>query len=425
MAGYYHARASEGTLDPLLASALVIERDGVTVALVTLDLIHTTFGMTEETRKLITRETNIPSSHVMLSATHSHTGPVLVDGRPRNEALGGVSDLAKNYMTELPGKIAAVVKAAYTARKPAKISHAIGKEENLNFVRRFHMTDGTVGWNPGKKNPKIIRPTGPTDDALPVVYFETLDGQPIATYTNYSMHLDTVGGLYYHPDYPGYLRKNLASVKGDDMVTLFTTGTCGDTNHINVNTTTPQKGPGEAARIGTRLAAEVLRTYDKLAPITDGPLKVSQKIIDLELAAFDPNAVVGAKATIQKVADQAKPLPPFLEQVKAFQIADISDRLGKPLAVEVQVITLGSDLAFVSLPGEVFTELGLAIKAGSPFANTIIAELSNGSIGYIPTRAAYAQGNYEVISARCKIGSGERLVDSGLEQLREMYPAKK
>ena len=64
----------------------------------------------------------------------------------------------------------------------------------------------------------------------------------------------------------------------------------------------------------------------------------------------------------------------------------------------MQVIALG-DVAWVSLPGEIFVELGLAVKKGSPFAHTLIAELANGSVGYIPNRDAYPQGNYEVVSA--------------------------
>jgi neutral ceramidase len=105
--------------------------------------------------------------------------------------------------------------------------------------------------------------------------------------------------------------------------------------------------------------------------------------------------------------------------VQAFKAIDVSERLGKPISVEVQVISLGSDVAWVSLPGEIFVELGLAIKAKSPFRTTVIAELANGSIGYIPTKRAYAQGNYEVISARCAEGSGEKLVESALRQLEK------
>jgi hypothetical protein len=64
--------------------------------------------------------------------------------------------------------------------------------------------------------------------------------------------------------------------------------------------------------------------------------------------------------------------------------------------------------------------LGLSIKAASPFAQTCIAELANGSIGYIPNRSAYAEGNYEVVSARCAEGSGESLVQVAVKMLEQL-----
>jgi hypothetical protein len=421
MAGYYSARGAEGTHDPLWAKALVFEKDGTRVALVALDLISTTRGLVEDTRALVEKQTGIPGRNVMISATHSHTGPVLSEGRPRDDALGGRNEIARTYLKELPGRIADAVKKADAARKPAKVFHATGREDGLAFNRRFHMADGSVGWNPGKKNPKIVRPAGPTDPSVPVVYVEGTDGKPVALYANFAMHLDTVGGLYYSADYPYTLGKALAAVKGEEMVTLFTIGTAGDINHINVDDPKPQKGHGEAARIGTRLAAEVLRTCEMLKPAAEGPIRVSSEPVELPLAPVTPDEVAAAKKVIADVQAGAKPAPRFLDQVQAFKAADVANRLGKPLAVEVQVISFGDDLAWVSLPGEIFVELGLAIKAGSPFRQTVIAELANGSIGYVPTRVAYPQGNYEVVSARCAEGSGEKLVDSALKQLRAQF----
>ncbi len=104
---------------------------------------------------------------------------------------------------------------------------------------------------------------------------------------------------------------------------------------------------------------------------------------------------------------------------------DTAEREGRPLDVEVQVVALGDEIAWVSLPGEIFVELGLEIKQDSPFRHTVIAELANGAIGYIPSRRAYAQGNYEVVSARCAEGSGERLVDAAGRLLDELYAEAK
>src|SRR4051812_16695822 len=147
MAGYYSARGAEGTHDPLYAKALVFEKHGARVALVTLDLIGTPRKMVEQTRAVVEKETGIPASHVMISATHSHTGPVLTDNSPRADALGGGNQIAREYMAGLPGKIAAAVKAADAARRPAKVFQATGREDGLAFNRRFHMVDGSVGWN--------------------------------------------------------------------------------------------------------------------------------------------------------------------------------------------------------------------------------------------------------------------------------------
>jgi hypothetical protein len=424
MAGYYSVRGAEGTHDPLFAKALVFEKDGTRVALVALDLITTPRGVVEDARKLIEKQTGIPAKNVMISATHSHTGPVLWDGSPRAEFLtGGGNKIAKDYVAELPGRIADAVKRADDARKPARVSFGTGREDGLAFNRRFHMTDGTVGWNPGKKNPKIVKPAGPTDPSVPVVFVETDEDKPkpLAVYVNFAMHLDTVGGLYYSADYPHTLAKALAAVKGDDVVTVFTTGCCGDINHINVESERPQKGHGEAARIGTRLAGEVLRTFEALKPAADGPIRVSSELVELPLPPVTAEDAVRAKRVLADLDGKSKPAPKFLDQVQAFKVLDVSERLGKPLSVEVQVIALGDDIAWVSLPGEVFVELGLQIKNGSPFKQTVIAELANGSVGYIPNRAAYGQGNYEVVSARCAEGSGEKLVESAIRQLREQF----
>jgi hypothetical protein len=423
MAGYYSVRGCEGIHDPLYAKAIVFEQDGVKAVLVSLDLIGTTPNLVREARQAIEERTRILGANVLIAATHSHTGPILSEATARIEAYGGGSELAKVYRRELPGRIAEAVKAADAARVPVTLFTATGSEDNLAFNRRFHMTDGNVGWNPGKLNPKIVRPAGPTDPSVPVVFVKSTGPKPatLAILVNFAMHLDTVGGLHVSADYPYWLSRCLSAAYGDDVLTLFTTGTCGDINHIDVRHDRPQKGNGEAARIGTRLAAAVLKAAEDLKPALSGPIRMSRETVELPLAPVTAEQSREAKAIVEKVRAETKPAPKFLDQVQAFKAVDVAERLGKPWAVEVQVITLGSDIAFVSLPGEIFVELGLAIKAASPFRTTIIAELANGSIGYIPTQHAYPQGNYEVISSRCAAGSGERLVDSATKQLRAAY----
>jgi neutral ceramidase len=417
MAGYYSERGAQGVHDDLLAKALVLEAGGRSAALVVLDLITTPRDLVEETRREIERTTHLRGADVMISATHSHTGPVL---DPRS-AFGGQSELVKDYRAGLPAKIAEAVRRAEGQVTPAKVFAARGREASIAFNRRYHMKDGTVGWNPGKLNPNILKPAGPIDPEVPIVFLESTAGRPLATYVNYAVHLDNVGEPRISADLPYTLGRSLAEFKAPEMVTLFSAGCCGDVNHIDVHWGAPQRGFANAARMGTILAAEVLRTWPRLTPVDATAIRVKGATVRLALPEISDAEIARSRAVVARIKDAKAARPGFLEMVAAFKALDIAAREGRPQEVEVQVIALGNELAWVSLPGEIFVELGLAIKQDSPFPRTIIAELANGSIGYIPARRAYAQGNYEVISARCAEGSGERLVEAAIRLLKDLY----
>ena len=87
------------------------------------------------------------------------------------------------------------------------------------------------------------------------------------------------------------------------------------------------------------------------------------------------------------------------------------------IPIELQAIRIG-DNVFVGVPGEVFVEIGLRLKRlGSP--RTFVSGVTNGYIGYLPTRKAYEAGGYEVVSSRCSPEVEDRLVE-GVEQLQGM-----
>lgn len=420
MAGYYGKRLSTETHDPLWAKATVLDDGATRIALVSLDLISTNKWMVDEARQHIQQLTKIPGEHVLLSASHSHTGPVLFDpNSSRYNKFGNDDPSSKQYLLELPLKIAECVQQAIQSLKPARLKHGKSQEPKLAFNRRFFMSDGTVGWNPGKMNPKIVREAGPTDDFLSMVAVFGEAEKLVGLLNNFSIHLDTVGGTQWSSDMPYTLEQSLERVFGKQCHIQYATGCCGDVNHIDVRNAFPQKGHEEAARIGIRLAAAALRGWNELSGVKSYRLKSSFELISLPLAHHDKDRVEWADGIAKRANDEKQ--PPFREMVEAFRILDVEARNGKPLQTEVQVISIGKEVAWVGLPGEIFVQLGLMIKDGSPFPTTIIHELSNGSVGYVPTRQAYAQGNYEVISARCAEGSGEILVDSALKQLRNHF----
>ena len=149
MAGYYRFRAVEGVRDPLYAKAIVIEQDGSLAALVALDLVSTSRPVVEQARELIRRQSSITPEQVLISATHTHTGPQLPRDSLMDEITRANAPEGLAYLKALPLWIAEAVAKAKAALAPAGASAAIGKVKGISFNRRV-LRDGSnlAIWQP-------------------------------------------------------------------------------------------------------------------------------------------------------------------------------------------------------------------------------------------------------------------------------------
>jgi hypothetical protein len=437
LSGYFYERLSTGTRDPLHAKALYLRQGDVEAALVFCDLIGISLDVSSKARRLAAQRTGIPAAHILVAATHSHTGPLYFgalrehfhrkaaaaapDGKDPHEAI--------DYPAELTSKVVAAVERARKAARAVNVSVLAAHEERLSFNRRFHMRDGTVRFNPGKKNPDIVRPAGPIDPDLHFVLFrEAGKGEPgpaLFGLTVFALHLDTVGGTEYSADFPYWLEGALRSSFSPDFVSLFGAGTCGDLNHIDVGSEAPQKGGDETRRIGEALAKAIrdrVEDDDGLREIAAPSLAVKSGVVEWPLQRASAEELAWAREAMERVGDNAVP---FLERVKAYKLESLAQRGGDKIALELQAFRIGEELAIVSLPGEVFVELGLAIKKASPFRTTLVIELANDAPGYVPTRKAFAEGSYEVVNSRVAPGGGEATVELAGKLLRELAGAAK
>jgi neutral ceramidase len=243
--------------------------------------------------------------------------------------------------------------------------------------------------------------------------------QAIATWVNFAMHTDTTGGRRISADWPGALSRVLAGYHGDKHLSLVTLGACGNLNHLDFGWRWPQTSPIEPHRIATILGASVFQAYKDLQPVSASPLRAKSTIVELALPEVTAEQVEEAKATLAAIQDDRG--PNFMKQVRSYRVLDVAGREGRPHRVEVQAISLGREVAWVTLPGEAFVELGLAIKQRSPFPHTYVVSLANENIGYLPDRRSYAEGNYEPESARCAPGSGEMLVETAVALLTSLH----
>jgi hypothetical protein len=427
MAGYFRERFNTGTHDPLQAKALVLRQGDDKAALVFCDLVGISRGVSDRARKQASTKTGIPATNILIAATHSHTGPLYV-GVLRQyfheqaiAANGSDPHERIDYPAVLAEKIVEAIDRASRSAQPVDLSAGMTRQEGLSFNRRFHMKDGTVVFNPGKLNPNIVRTAGPIDPDVDLLRLRAGDKE-LALLTVFALHLDTVGGTEYSADYPFYLERKLRSVLGDGGVSLFGAGTCGDINHIDVSKKDPQGGQLEAGRIGTTLGETVRGALPMLRPQRSPRLAVRQAIVQAPLQKYSAETIAQARKDMAKIGTRDLP---FLKQVEAYKIVSLQMLPGEKLPMEVQAFRLSDEVAIVGLPGEIFVELGLAIKKTSPFPVTLVIELCNDAPGYVPTIKAFKEGSYETVNSRIQPGSGEKLVETASHLLKELSDSRR
>lgn len=413
LGGFYKFRGSAGVLDPLYAKTIVIEKDGVHAAIVVLDLSGTVRPIVAEARKLIQQECGIEGDHVMISGTHTHSGPQQPRGSMMDEITKVNSPAGVSYTRMLPVWIADSVKQAKAKLMPVTASSTLGRAEGISFNRRI-LREGQQEaiWQPQKLTPKD-RPAGPVDPEVGVLVFEAA-GKPVASLLNFAMHPTSVGGgVKISADYPGVFTKLVSERHGAEMISVFANGCCGNINHHDYITGKRRS----TLELGTALADAVDAAWANLQPLTTFQPRIRSEQVTLKRRRFTEEQIAKAKDMAANMFTKNFGTVPMAETVC---ILETVAKQNEPLLAEVQVIAFSEELAVVALPGEIFVELGLALKKASPFKHTLIAELANGSIGYVPNREAFPHGNYEIVSARNEIGSGEKLIEVALKLLGEV-----
>ena len=423
MSGYFNERLSTGTKDPLHAKAVVFQQGDVSAALVFCDMVGISREVSSAARRQASEATGIPADHIAIAATHSHTGPLYFGAlhdhfHDRNVERAGADPYdTADYRAELVKQIVAAIVQAKSSAQPSELSTGLAHEDRLSFNRRFHMKDGSVRFNPGELNPNIVRAAGPIDPGVGIILLSPpkSSANPAAAIVAFALHLDTVGGTQYSADYPKFVEDRLREAFGSQFTFLFAAGTCGDINHIDVKT----RDRRSTESIGTMLGETVQQAIAEpnlLSP-SEPALAVRSVKVDAPLQSYSESEIADARQNMDLIGTRELS---FLDQVEAYKIVDIQRLTGDTVPLEVQVFRLNRETVLVMLPAEVFVDLGLAIKAASPFKTTLVIELANDLLGYIPTRKAFAEGSYETINSRVQPGSGERLVEAAIGLLEEL-----
>ncbi|MCP4191131.1 MAG: hypothetical protein GY768_10940 [Planctomycetaceae bacterium] len=420
MSGYFHERLSKGVKDPLLAKAIVFSQDDTLAALIFCDLVGLDPEIVGESRQLIAERLGISAANVSIAATHTHTGPLFwgaLRDHFHNAAITreGVDPHEKfDYPAFLTKQIVSVVKLAKQKLQIAKVFAGYGHEDRIAFNRRFLMKNGRVETWVGVNHPDFVRVAGPIDPEIGMIRFNSFaEEKPISAIISYALHLDTLGGDEFSADFPFYLQRELSKQFGASFISLFGIGTCGDINHVD----TASEERNKTEKIGLLLAESVAKAMPELKPVAKTSLAVKNKVIHVRKQKYSAEQIAQAKKEMDQVGDRSLPFP---RRVEAYKITALQDYPGEMIPLEIHAFRLSSEVAIVTLPGEVFVEFGLQIKLDSPFRTTIVVELANDAPGYVPTQKAFVEGGYETINSRVAPGGGEQLVEAAIGLLNEL-----
>ena len=412
---------SRGVHDSLYARALVAsDRQGNRAAILSVDICYLKKEAVDLMRGYITSHTDIPPGNIMIHGTHTHSGPKSDVDAPQ----------AKDYLR----KAADAVILAAERLEPARLSVGRTTEDRVSFTRRLRCRDGSTRmvWE-GLDPDFVVERLGSKDDEMIVVSVDQ-DGASTGVMVNFACHPTNLTGSnwLWSADYPGDIAESLKKVYGEEYIPMFINGCCGNVTQVDYNVgfiDTYQ----ECERMGYILGVGAIRAIRDQQPVGGNVVDVSSEMVPVKHMGISDQQLDWAREVMEKVEREG--MPPLQQDgipdaVYAQKWVDMYRTQEEYDSLEVMVVRIG-ELAFVGLPGEMFAEFGMTIKASSPFRNTLVMGLANDSRGYFPTIEAYSEGpdgftpmitGYETTpgTSRYEIGAGEKLTASAIAQLKQI-----
>jgi hypothetical protein len=398
LAGYFNPRPNSGVLDELHVKAFLFRSGRTVTGVVSFDLLYLSRPLVNGIRASLRKHNLLLGDKLIFCATHTHTGPYVM------EVYEGKAD--SDYVKNTIRKASSAVSRAYHNLAPAELLCASVKNNPFAYNRRYFMKSGTVVTNPGKCNPDIVRPEGTVDREIGVLGVKQ-DGRLAGLIANITNHTDTIGVNLVSADWPGRMERYVQRTLGHDVPVMILIGPSGNINHFDVSTRRNQTRYEEAKRIGRGYGKIVVSLLDGLKTCPASGIRVTKRVVNVPYRKIRPDELARAKKIVrQKAPARAGDLTseelakgdPAVARFFAKELLKFYGLFnGKKAALEFMSIGFGDRLAIASLPGEPFTEIGMAIKRSSPFRHTFVASLANDRAGYVPLEPCFSRGGYEIL----------------------------
>jgi neutral ceramidase len=403
--------------------AIVLDNGAARAALVSVES-----GQFDWTSTLngVAKELDCPVENVIISGTHTHSGSATVPPRP-----GGAPPPAVASQPILDA-----VRQAKGTLQPARMGFGTGASY-LN-VNRDAIHPETRKWT------QYSSLDAPSDKTVAVLAFFKPTGEPIAVYVNYAMHpingyvLGVVSG-----DYPGAMSRYVEKAFGDNVVVAFSQGSSGDQNPLYLR----PSNNAMASRAGNKITGFEINREASEGPLRDaayrGPAArdADPKAID-ELFRFieSEGQILGEEVIrvmtwtrttasdlrimgLQRVVScparkrtNGDPLDPKTREGVEGTYED-----APPVGVKIGVLGIGT-VAFASINGEVYAQVGSRVKNEAPLKNTVLVTSANGRLGgYIPDDASFGHQTFQVLNTILRPGCAETAIVNTVADLETHY----
>jgi hypothetical protein len=431
--GGYGKAFHQALHDPCKVRASVFDDGKRRVALVGIDALGIRAPLVKAVRKAVHEKCGIAPEAILIGASHSHSsGPINAVpgeydyGSPLVKSLAYEKSTGADpkYWLRVEKQLIEAICAADQARAEVRCGVGKGIEDKVAFNRRFRMKNGLSFTHPGQLNPDIVEPAAPIDPEVGVLAAWNQQGKCIGCVVNYACHATcNPGGISANWIY--YMEQTIQGAMGKDCVVVFLQGACGDITQVNnLNPYAQPAGEDWCRLVGGRIGAEAVKVLLTVARGPMGPVDVRQTVLQINRRVPSPEHVKKALELVQQPIEKVGPT----EWTFAKETVLLDAKLAKEpvVPVEVQTIQVGP-VVFVTNPAEYFVELGLEIKAKSPFPFTFPVELANDCVGYVPTEEAFGPhgGGYETrltSYSNLEIMAGREMAEAGLELARQLTP---
>lgn len=383
MSGYgSRTELSIGVHDNLYARVVAFENNGKRLVLISTDVIGYYGGTYEFILKSIQEESGLRQDEVFLCGIHSHSAPTVTI----NDDIGHQNNIA--YTQILRPKIVKVVREALNSLTPVKTGIGVGYSP-VGINRRRQNERGMIelGRNP----------YGPTDKEVLVMKLVRSDnGSPITALFDYACHATSLGpkNLLISGDVLGIAAQFVENILGKGLIAPEFAGASGNIDpwfRVLPEFNTEPGWIPEPVLLGTLLGEEVVTVFRGIKNEQPG------------------GEIKTAFTTIEAPAKKFGEVEQRTDGLSA-----PANKLTTP--VNITAARVG-DVVFIGFNVEMLTEVGMAIKAGSPFKNTFVISHCNGATGYLPPEYVYSQGGYEVKSSPFAPQAADVIVKQALKMI--------